>query len=314
MEKKDINRRIEVEILRQKFLDQPVVGTIVEELANATTTDAILKKGLIWVGISGSKAKQAEINGLNGVVSDDDMVILLDGSNPNDPLNMEVYERVLDKINEATKRIVEEKATIPIYASTIRLEDAQMAIARIVNSTGLPVRMVHSLIYPSKEAALSFEPPGLARNLFGQSLGLWGNNLAALEVSQMARNGHRVENINLTIGGLDGISDNFRMLRTNRHILPAIFLAPQSVHVLDYSLKWAMASVIEKSTGDECGTWEEIIAKFPSEEDEPHLIGVVREIRKLRFLEAQADLNEIEDLYRRVISLWPTLTTLRTRG
>lgn len=162
------------EILKAEFLSQPVLREIVGALVEKTQTSALLKDRLRWIGISGSKARQAEIGGVSGIVSDDDLVVLLGESDKNDPLNIEAYDLVLDGINVATRRLVEKEDIVPVFASTIRLEDAQMAIAKLVNGGGRNLRMVHSLVYPSPEAVLAFEPPVLARNLFGQSLGLWG--------------------------------------------------------------------------------------------------------------------------------------------
>ncbi len=297
--------------LKDMFVSQPTIGTILRVLDNEVYRNSHLEERLGWVGISGSKARHAGLEGKNGVVSDEDLVIILKGSSQNDPLNMQAYEQVLDCINQATKIMVEEKGIIPVYASTIRLEDAQMALARLIHASG-QIRMIHSLIYPSPEAVVAFEPPLLARNLVGQALTLWGDERIAEDVNRSARNGARVENINLTIGGLDGISDNFRMLRTNRHVLPALFLGPQAVHVLDYSVKWAMAQVVEKAGGAECATWGEIIDNFPSEEGGQLLIEVVKKIRLLRAQEEHVDLDELENLYREVISLWPLFTSIRS--
>ncbi|MEK7497865.1 MAG: hypothetical protein AAB656_03015 [Patescibacteria group bacterium] len=299
--------------LKERFLNQPTTGVITDVLVKNAQTDSVLRDRFKWIGISGSKARQAEMTGNNGVISDDDLVIILGGNEKNDPLNIDAYDRVLDSINEATEIMMTQKGIVPVYASTIRLEDAQMAIAKMSNRSDLPLKMIHSLIYPSPEAVVAFEPPMLARNLVGQALMLWGNPETAQVVESIVRENKKVENENLTIGGLDGISDNFRMLRTNKHILPALFLGPQAVHVLDYSLKWAMAQIVEKSNGTECGTWKEIIENFPSADGGHNLIEVVQEIRQLRSQDNKVDLAEVENLYRKVILLWPLFTSFRSK-
>ena len=297
---------------RAEMLARPVLRTIIEEIEAQVDQNPALADRLKWVGVSGSKARQAELGDLNGgVVSDDDLVILLGDAPENDPLNLEAYEMVLDALNHAAARLIREHGISPVFASTIRLEDAQMALAKICDTSGGKLHMVHSLIYPSAEAAIAFEPPKLVRGLFGQSLGLMGDDALALELAEMARNGAHSEDHNLTIGGLDGISDNFRLLKTNQHVLPAMFLGPQTVHVLDYSLKWAMASVVEREMGIEPGTWEEIISHFPTEAGGDMLISLVEDIRSLRQMADDVDLSQVEAVYKRVISLWPVLTNIR---
>lgn len=309
---KNMARTPEQEKLRVEFLAQPVVGAIVDEIDTAVKENPEIGARVKWIAVSGSKARQAELKGeVGGVISDDDLVILLDGAQEDDPVNLDAYDLVLDAMNVATRKIMEKFGTTPVFASTIRLEDAQMAIARLVAGPDANLHMVHSLIYPSARAALAFEPPKLTRGLFGQSLGLWGDEEAARQIAEMARAGVVISDHNLTVRGLDGISDNFRMLRTNRHVLPVEFLGPQTIHVLDYSLKWAMANVVEDGKNIEVGTWEEIIDNFPNALGSEALVTVVHEIRRLRSMGSAVDLDEVEGLYRGVIKLWPVLTELR---
>ncbi|TRZ54260.1 hypothetical protein D4S03_00370 [bacterium] len=289
-----------IEMLRAEFLSQPVLGSIIREVQN--DQDCVS-----WIGLSGSKARAAEL----GTVSDDDLVVILGENNLKDPLNMEKMDRLLDAVNKATEKIIIEKSIVPIFASTIRLEDAQFALASMVNQSGLPLHMVHLLVYPSAKAAVAFEPPLLNRGLFGRSLTLFGKEQNAKEVVNMVENKSPINDANLSLGGLDGISDNFRMIRLNQHIMPVKFLGPQMIHVLDYTLKWIMAAEVERRSGIECGTWKEILDGFSCINGGEKLISIVEWIREERSSGAR-DLVLVERLTREVISLWPLLSKIRT--
>ena len=167
--------------------------------------------------------------------------------------------------------------------------------------------MVHSLVYSSVETALAFEPPLLMRGLFGQSLGIWGDDMAPKRVVEMLDGGVKVNNPCLTSGGLDGISDNYRMLVTNKHILPGLFLGPQVVHVLDYTFKWKMAEIVNKQSGIRCGTWREVLNYFPRENGGEDLIDLIKVVMDLRSQEDDINLSELEDVCKIAISLWPRL-------
>ena len=297
------------EVLRSELLSEPVLKIILEEIQVEVDQNPVLAEKLVWVGVSGSKARKAGLEGRDGVLSDDDLVMLLDGATKEDPLSMEAYGALLEVLNRSTERLILEEKIVPVFASTIRLEDAQMAIAKLMNDAGLKLQMVHSLIYSSPETALAFEPPLLVRGLFGQSLGIWGDDTAAERVVEMLDGDVQPKNLSLTSGGLDGISDNFRMLVTNKHILPKLFLGPQVVHVLDYTFKWKMAEIANKKNGIECGTWDEILENFPTENGGGDLIDLINLVRDLRSQEDDVDLSELEDVCRLAIGLWPTLVS-----
>jgi len=288
------------ENMRAELLAQPVLETIISEIGKSP-------ESVSWVGLSGSKARGAEL----GTVSDDDLVVLLGKNIDGDPLNMRRLDQLMEAICRATEKLIGEKGIMPVFASTIRLEDAQMALAKSANPTDFPIHMIHLLVYPSVEAAIAFEPPLLNRGLFGRSLTLLGETNAAKSVEVMARDGERAEDPNLSLGGLDGISDNFRMLLANRHILPAEFLGPQVIHVLDYTLKWIMAGEVERRFFAEPGTWFEIFEGFAKIRGGDQLIALVKRIRQER-ADGARDLTTVSTLCREVISLWPVLTRIRT--
>lgn len=285
--------------LKTELLAQPVLGNIVREISR-------IPESVLWVGLSGSKARGAEL----GTVSDDDLVILLGKNLKEDPLNMKNYDDVLLAINCATQELIKEKKVVPIFASTIRLEDAEMTMARLCNTTGLPIHMVHLLVYPSTEAAIAFEPPLLNRGLFGRSITLFGDQQMAGNVALSAANQTGAIGHEMLWDGLDGISDNFRMLMVNRHILPADFLGPQMIHVLDYTLKWIMAGEIERRWGVECGTWGEINQWFTKIGGCWEIVGLIKEIRDVRLSDA-SNLSRVEKIAREVISAWPFLVSIR---
>ena len=126
----------------------------------------------------------------------------------------------------------------------------------------------------------------------------------------MARSGEIVPDPNLTIGGLDLINDNLRMLLVNRHVLPAEFLGSQMIHVLDYLLKWRMAFEVERRLAIECGTWDEILVGFSRINDGNEFVSLIKEIREIR-LKAAADLVRVEGVTRWTIALWTKLTKIR---
>jgi hypothetical protein len=306
MNKEVFNR----ELVRSELLSQPVLRVILEEIQDEVDQNSILAEKLVWVGISGSKARQAGIRGKDGILSDDDLVMLLNGATKQDPLCMEAYECLLGSLNRATERLILEEGIIPVFASTIRLEDAQMAMAKLMdNNSGMKLQMVHSLIYSSPETALAFEPPLLIRGLFGQSLGLWGDDLAPKRVVEMLAEGVKIDNPSLTSGGLDGISDNFRMLVNNQHILPRLFLGPQVSHVLDYTFKWKMADIVNKRMRMECGTWNDVLNNFPTNNGGKDLINLINIVRRLRCQEDEINLSELEDVCRLAIGLWSVLVS-----
>lgn len=305
---------IQNERLKQELLSSGPVSVVIEEINREVAQNPAVADNLRWIGLSGSKPRNGEIGGEGGKISDFDLAFLFADAAEGDPLNMQAYEGVLDALNRAAQRMMEEQNVAPVFASTIRLEDAQMALARVMlaaSGSDLQPVMVHSLIYTSPQAPLAFEPPMLTRNLFGQSLGLWGDDESALVVSLAAAEGVAVTDPNLTIGGLDGISDNFRMIRTNRHILPDCFLGPQGAHVLDYTMKWPMASVVEAMTGVHPGTWQEILDLFPRENGGDQVVALIERVREVRSQGDQMKVDEVEDLFREAIRLWPTLTNIR---
>lgn len=284
--------------MRAELLVQPVLGTIISEIENSPEI-------ISWVGLSGSRARGAEL----GTISDDDLVILLGENVDGDPLNMKKFELLMGAINRATQRLICEKGVIPVFASTIRLEDALIALAKLSNPT-LPIHMVHLLVYPSVEAAVAFEPPFLTRDLFGKSLTLLGDRSFSRKAETMARYGGEVLDDNLTVGGLDLISDNFRMLLVNQHILPADFLGSQMIHVLDYLLKWKMSHEVERRWGVECGTWGDIMQWFTRIDGCWEIIALIKEIREIR-LNDSSNLGRVEEITRKVIERWPILTKIR---
>lgn len=298
------------EVVRNELLSQPVLRIILEEIQLEVNQNPILAEKLVWVGVSGSKARQAGVEGKDGILSDDDLVMLLDGATIEDPLCMEAYDALLVVLNRATERLMNEENITPVFASTIRLEDAQMAMAKLMNDTDMKLQIVHSLIYSSPETALAFEPPLLVRGLFGQSLGIWGDDTACKRVVDMLEKGVQPENPSLTSGGLDGISDNYRMLVNNKHILPRLFLGPQVVHVLDYTFKWKMADIANKRNGVECGTWDEVLDNFPRKNGGEELVDLIKIVRRLRSQEDDINLSELEDVCRIAIGLWPRLVNL----
>jgi len=302
------------EVIREELLSQPVLKTILEEIQFEVDKNLILAEKLVWVGMSGSKARRAGMKGKDGMLSDDDLIMLLDGATERDPLCMEAYDALLMVLNRATERLILEEGIIPVFASTIRLEDAQMAIAKLVSSgTGMKLQMVHSLVYSSPETVLAFEPSLLARSLFGLSLGLWGDEAAPRRVVEMLDKGIRPQNPSLISGGLDGISDNFRMLVTNKHVLPRLFLGPQVVHVLDYTFKWKMAGISNRRSGMECGVWDEILDNFPRENGGENLVGLMENVKRLRSQEDDVDLLELEKVCRMAIDLWPVLVSFEQK-
>lgn len=286
------------EVMRAELLAQPVLGTVISEIKKSSGC-------VSWVGLSGSKARGAEL----GTISDDDLVILLGENIDGGPLNIHRFDQVIEAVNRATEKLICQKGIIPVFASTIRLEDALIALAKLSNPT-LPIHMVHLLVYPSVEAAVAFEPPFLTRDLFGKSLTLLGDRSFSRKAETMARYGGEVLDDNLTIGGLDLISDNFRMLLVNQHILPADFLGSQMIHVLDYLLKWKMSHEVERRWGAECGTWGEIMQWFTRIDGCWEIVALIKEIIEIR-LNDSSNLGRVEEITRKVIERWPILTKIR---
>lgn len=185
---------------------------------------------------------------------------------------------------------------VPVIIATIRLEEAQIALAEELNPNKSIVP-IHWLHYPSLEFASINEPPGLVEGLLGGNF-LRGNGHDVLNRFQLTQQ-QKLD----CLGGLDWLTDSFRVLITNINEgefpinrQPDSFLKKLSLHNLEYFWKWnIIQKTIKEKTGVSPDNWkdmEKVAASLPS-----GLWFLARSVRELRHKGAWAETQEIINLH-----------------
>lgn len=191
---------------------------------------------------------------------------------------------------------------IVVVISTIRLEEAQIAMAEILNP-GKTIIPIHWLHYPSVEFAAINEPPKLMAGL-----------LAGRELKGSAKNAlDRFKSVDQSdfkcLAGLDWLTDSLRVLIANINNgefsiqrQPDSFLKKLALHNLEYFWKWnIIRKAIEGSTGQSPDNWR-------SMEQFSHVIpdDIWKNatcVRLLRHKGEWADITDIIDMHVKTFNL-----------
>lgn len=253
-----------------------------------------------------------------GKNSDIDIVTVM---NPEDPSRVDLDAIVVlgrqinnfaesltvPQLNPKLEDSVVLSATRPVIISTIRLEEAQIELARTADwEKVIPIHWLH---YPSLEFAKINEPPELFKGLLNNGKSLFGN---ANDLSEKFDNTN-IDKYDL-LSGLDWLTDSFKVLVANvsqteqaRSFQPWNFLAGLSTHNLEYFWKWRIIGpIIKKGAGVQIIGWNDVNSF--SGIINPNIWGLALEVRKIRHECPNVKIGEIIDLYRKTFDLWPNLS------
>jgi len=190
----------------------------------------------------------------------------------------------------------------PVIISTIRLEEAQIAMAETEGKEVVPIHWLH---YPSVEFASVNEPPGLFNGLIN-GRDLKGNSNGVLREFGLVQPSKFPE-----LSGLDWLTDGFRVLVANinpdseeHSFQPVSFLKNLAMHNLEYFWKWrVIAPLVEKEMLKPFVSWNDIASlRNDSTKD---LADFANRVRDVRHQGVNADLNEIINLHLETFNLWP---------
>lgn len=267
-------------------------STICERL---TRHDVFKHPDLDLVCLGGSNS-----SGSNEKLSDIDITTLM---KPDNPKALDI-KAIIDLGLQLREFVHQEtsQGLVPIVIATIRLEEAQIGIAEILNP-GKTIVPIHWLHYPSVEFAAINEPPQLVEGLFAGSV-IRGNSSEAL---QRFRN-VRQEDFKC-LAGLDWLTDSFRVLITNiSHEGFQIrrqsdsFLKKLAMHNLEYFWKWSIVrKIIEENTSQTPDNWksmEELSSSVPRD-----IWGIANTIRATRHEIEHVSVSDIVKLHEKTFDI-----------
>ena len=190
----------------------------------------------------------------------------------------------------------------PVIISTIRLEEAQVAMAEINGDNIIPIHWLH---YPSVEFASANEPPELFFGLLnGKSI--LGNNSEIISWFKSVKPERTI-----ALKGLDWLTDSLRVLIANlnennesRSFQPPSFLKGLALHNLEYFWKWNIIAPLFKRENREFSNWSSIVNNSVTIPE--NMINVVNRVRQVRHQGVNADFNEILLLHKITFETWPT--------
>lgn len=195
---------------------------------------------------------------------------------------------------------------VPIVISTIRLEEAQVALAEASNPNKLIIP-IHWLHYPSFEFAAINEPPKLVEGLLSGHF-LLGNKDNVLEKFR------KIDRQQFgCLAGLDWLTDSFRVLLANINNgefpinrQPDSFLKKLALHNLEYFWKWnIIRKIIEKKTGRSPDSWktmEQLSSFIPDD-----LWKLSSQVRELRHNGPWVSVEEIIELHTETFNVLSNL-------
>lgn len=240
----------------------------------------------------------------NGRRSDIDITTVLCPENPK-KVDVDAIIKLGRQLNSAANKFKSQNKNIhPIIISTIRLEEAQVAMGEIW--TGKEILPIHWLHYPSVEFAALNEPPGLFEGLIsGEAIKGNSNNILK-KFEKVDSNAHS------HLGGLDWLTDSFKVLISNigdekhKSLLPESFLKNLATHNLEYFWKWMIIAPIVKSQGRSFDGWQDIDNNqgiIPA-----RALETTDCIRELRHSGVNAPLDEIIKFHKLTFNIWPIKT------
>lgn len=254
-------------------------------------------KGLRIVVLSGSQG-----NSTFGDHSDVDVCTLMRSEDPS-RVDIQNLVEMAGQLNLFCHCLNQDSGVSPVVISTIRMEEAQIAIASML-SPDRPVAAIHWLHYPSVEFLATNEPPGLARGLLcGQVLK--GDLASANHSLDLA-----LQNPTPELVGLDWLTDSLRILLANAPVdntswFPLGFLKRHATHNLDYFWKWRLiVPLIEKACQTQIIEWPKAKALAP--DICPQLVKIYDEVRHIRHHSEETSIDQIVDLHDTTFAIWPT--------
>lgn len=253
---------------------------------------------LAVVSLSGSKNSKS-----SGPLSDIDITTVMKPERAT-KVDTEAIITLSNQIRRFAFSIADKSEIIPVVIATIRLEEAQTALAEAINP-GKIIVPIHWLHYPSLTFAAVNEPPELflglieGKTLFGEKNEVI-HNFQALDKTPF-----------MHLGGLDWLTDSFRVFLVNRNdgefpvfLQPDSFLKRLATHNLEYFWKWRIIRpLIERQTGTAPVNWKEadqVARTLPKDFWQTAL-----QVRKLRHQGVWAQSSEIIALHKETFDLWP---------
>lgn len=202
-------------------------------------------------------------------------------------------------------RVHKNSPITPVVISTIRLEEAQIQMARMLTQGRKEILPIHWLFHPSFDFLAVNEPPSLARGILtGKTL--YGNAEEAMVLLQ-----EKQASPNRKIAGLDWLTDSLRVLVANFSNAsdprqPQGFLLQLASHNLHWFWKWNILETLARQVigKDEVG-WPQALQVV--RDVKPDLSVVFDEIHKVRHAGESASLEDIVTLHTATFEIWPEL-------
>lgn len=277
-----------------------------EEIIN----DGVFKHpDLAFVCLSGSTSARS-----SGPGSDIDITTVM---KPQDPKVVDIKSiiELANQIKVFCAKQISTTGRIPVVISTVRLEEAQIAMASMM----FPDREIvplHWLHYPSVEFGKANEPPELFLGLLKGKV-LQGD---AKEIVERFKNTNTEDCSKLA--GLDWLTDSFRVFLANdpanttdfgqcvgwstMPTQPEGFVRKLATHNLEYFWRWKIIRpCIERLTGVKIESWREAMQHasiIPTNFWETAI-----RVRTLRHLGKDAPADEITALHKATFEIWPTI-------
>lgn len=248
-------------------------------------------KELSCVLLGGSRS-----NNSFGRQSDLDIVTIMQPQNP-DILELEPIQTLGQQLKEVCVNIHSQTQVAPVVISTIRLEEAQIEIARLFNP-GKEILPIHWLHYPSIKFLVTNEPPELAKGLLAGNVIKGVKPIIADEAfASQAK----------SIAGLDWLTDSLRILMANSPTcFPDGFLKKHACHNLHYFWKWKIiAAKVQQLTGLTSGDWHQI--EPVARRELPDLMVTFDKVHEARHQGELASTAEIINLHNLTFTLWPNI-------
>lgn len=250
--------------------------------------------------ISGSKGS----NGA-GSLSDTDITTVMEPEDPS-KVDIEAIISLAGQLRAFSFKTAMNSSVVPVVISTIRLEEAQIAQAELLNPNRqiLPLHWLH---YPSVEFASANEPEKLFLGLLSGKQ-IFGDKKQVIEDFQKAR-----QSLHPELAGLDWITDSLRVFLANFNggefpisLQSDSFLKRLATHNLEYFWKWnVIFPMILRATGATPVDWSEA-EKFSG--DLPKNIWEISQrVRSVRHQGDWANKDNIISLHRETFFLWPII-------
>lgn len=240
--------------------------------------------------------------GSSGAKSDIDITTVTHPKNPN-KVDTGAILTIGSEIRNSIMKLGISGVCQPIVISTIRLEEAQMAMAELTGNPGLPVHWLH---YPSLEFAKVNEPLELVKGLLLNGVSLFGNQ------KEVVSEFEKIDAKKFThLAGLDWLTDSFKILIANTDgrnekfdLQPRSFLFGLATHNLEYFWKWRIiGTIIERKTGKQIKGWKN--AEESKGLIDPEIWNLAQHVRKIRHESPKISLSEIINLHKNTFDLWP---------